>query len=160
MPSVRCRLHTLASIANHRQMHPRFARALAARMSSVEESRKRSERKAQYRKWSKENFESRISTLEKEVSKWKAIAKELQLFLDSFFFHITSAFFADIRTCTFHFPLFVSIILRSKSNKKTLRLGESIGERMTRKALEDKQTNLQIFWRITLLWSSICFARS
>jgi hypothetical protein len=38
-----------------------------------------------------------------------------------------------------HFPLFVPIILRSKSNKKTLILGESIGERMTRKALEDKQ---------------------
>jgi hypothetical protein len=158
MPSVRCRLHTLASIANHRQMHPRFARALAVRMSSVEESRKRSERQAQYRKWSKENFESRISTLEKEVSKWKAIAKELQLFLDSFFFpHYIGIL---CRYKNLHFPLFVSIILRSKSNKKTLILGESIGERMTRKALEDKQTNLQIFWRITLLWSSICFARS
>jgi hypothetical protein len=38
------------------------------------------------RKDTKKNFESRISTLEKEVSKWKAIAKELQVFLDSFFF--------------------------------------------------------------------------
>jgi CII-binding regulator of phage lambda lysogenization HflD len=54
------------------------------------------------RKDTKKNLESRISTLEKEVSKWKAIAKELQVFLDPFFFHITSAFFADIRTCTFH----------------------------------------------------------
>jgi hypothetical protein len=79
--------------------------ARAARMYSVEESRKRSlhaERQAQYRKRYKENLESRISKLEKEVSKWEAIAKELQVFLDSFFFHITSAFFADIRTCTFH----------------------------------------------------------
>jgi regulator of replication initiation timing len=55
----------------------------------------------------KKNLESRISTLEKEVSKWKAIENELQVFLDSFF-HITSAFFADIRTCTSHClrPLF------------------------------------------------------
>jgi hypothetical protein len=30
------------------------------------------------------NLESRNSTLEKEVSKWKAIEKELQVFLDSF----------------------------------------------------------------------------
>jgi hypothetical protein len=86
--------------------------ARAARMSSVEESRKWSlhaERQVQYRKRYKENLESRDNTLEKEVSKWEAIARELQVFLDSFFFfHITSAFFADIRTCTFHCscPLF------------------------------------------------------
>jgi hypothetical protein len=41
------------------------------------------------RKDTKKNLESRNSTLEKEVSKWKAIENELQVFLDSFFFFFT-----------------------------------------------------------------------
>jgi hypothetical protein len=92
------------------------ARALAARMSSVEESRKRSlhaeKRQAQYRKRYKENLESCISTLERDVSKWKAIAKELQVFLDSFFSHYIGIL---CRHKNLHFPLFMPIILRSKS---------------------------------------------
>jgi hypothetical protein len=69
----------------------------------------------------KKNLESRNSTLEKEVSKWKEIAKELQVFLDFFFFFFFAHYIGILcRHKNLHFPLFVSIILRSKSNNKIL----------------------------------------
>jgi hypothetical protein len=58
------------------------------------------------RKDTKKNLESRNSTLEKEVSKWKAIAKELQVFLDPFFFSHYIGILC--RHNNLHFPLHCS----------------------------------------------------